>query len=380
MLITLFLHFKNNCIILCDLIIKSQFNCTIFRCILSIAAAVFIGNSLYEMSQQRSRLDYLDALTNKIEQRIETVRSAGVVIQQEVKLLDNKVDSLSKSVEIFDKDISKINEINEIYLRVESEQKRLSDKMEDINKMHGDDVQAMNTSIDKIYQKTHLCLKEKTEILQTCLNLDNNVKIIGRQVLQLHDKSDLMSTHYTNLEKQIEDLGRNASETRVQINTTTSQVSRLQENITSLTQTAATVNIAIMNLEAKTAEYDKLEQIIQRVTDEKDDLNSFVVSMTSVVQGIEENITTMNESLRNESTKLDDLMNLTVNVSRKQNEIEKMKPQLSTIKKSVLKTRKKLTLYISTMERRKKDVPNIESINNGLLALSTTIDKSKYGK
>ena len=380
MLITLFLHFKNNCIILCDLIIKSQFNCTIFRCILSIAAAVFIGNSLYEMSQQRSRLDYLDALTNKIEQRIETVRSAGVVIQQEVKLLDNKVDSLSKSIEIFVKDISKINEINEIYLRVESEQKRLSGKMEDINKMHGDDVQAMNTSIDKIYQKTHLCLKEKTEILQTCLNLDNNVKIIGRQVLQLHDKSDLMSTHYTNLEKQIEDLGRNASETRVQINTTTSQVSRLQGNITSLTQTAATVNIAIMNLEAKAAEYDKLEQIIQRVTEEKDDLNSFVVSMTSVVQGMEENITTMNESLRNESTKLDDLMNLTVNVSQKQNEIEKMKPQLSTIKKSVLKTRKKLTLYISTMERRKKDVPNIESINNGLLALSTTIDKSKYGK
>jgi hypothetical protein len=42
------------------------------------------------------------------------------------------------SIEIFDKDISKINEINEIYLRVESEQKRLSDKMEDINKMHGD--------------------------------------------------------------------------------------------------------------------------------------------------------------------------------------------------------------------------------------------------
>jgi hypothetical protein len=32
--------------------------------------------------------------------------------------------------------------------------------------------------------------------------------------------------------------------------------------------------------------------------------------MTSVVQGMEENITTMNESLRNESTKLDDLMNL----------------------------------------------------------------------
>jgi hypothetical protein len=39
------------------------------------------------------------------------------------------VDSLNKSIEIFDKDISKINEINEIYLRVESEQKRLSDKM-----------------------------------------------------------------------------------------------------------------------------------------------------------------------------------------------------------------------------------------------------------
>jgi peptidoglycan hydrolase CwlO-like protein len=88
----------------------------------------------------------------------------------------------------------------------------------------------------------------------------------------------------------------------------------------------------------------------------------------------------MNESLRNEFTKLDDLMNLTVNVSQKQNEIEEMKPQLSTIKKSVLETRKKLTHYISTMERRKKDVPNIESVNNGLLALSTTIDKSKYGK
>jgi hypothetical protein len=75
--------------------------------------------------------------------------------------------------------------------------------------MHGD-VQAMNTNIDKMCQKTHLCLKEKTETLQTCLNLDNNVKIIGRQVLQLHNKSDLMSAHYTNLEKQIEDLGRNA--------------------------------------------------------------------------------------------------------------------------------------------------------------------------
>jgi peptidoglycan hydrolase CwlO-like protein len=153
-----------------------------------------------------------------------------------------------------------------------------------------------------------------------------------------------MSAHYTNLEKQIEDLGRNASETRVQIDTTTSQVSRLQENITrvsvfsfrqrcvflhilsmfvfiactspcilfissilsdnlfcsdstlrnisfifetcvqidttasqvtrlqenitSLTQTAATVNITIMNLEIKATEYDKLEQIIQRVTKE----------------------------------------------------------------------------------------------------------------
>jgi chromosome segregation ATPase len=341
------------------------------------------------MNQQRSRLDNLEKYVNeqfeivfdkdsltKIEQRIEIVRSAGVVIQQEVKLLENKLDSLSKSVEIFDKDISKINEI---YLRVESEQKRLSDKMEAINKMHGD-VQAMNTSIDKIDQKTHLWLKEKTETLQTCLNLDNIVNIIGRQVLQLHDKSDFMSAHYTNLEKQIEDLGRNTSETCVQIDTTTSQVTRLQENITSLTQTAATVNITIMNLEIKAAEYDKLEEIIKRVTEEKGDLNSSVVKMRSVVQGMEENITTMNESLRNESTKLDDLMNLTVNVSQKQNEIEKMKPQLSTIKKSVLQTRKKLTHYISTMERRKKDVPNIESINNGLLALSTTIDKSKYGK
>jgi SMC interacting uncharacterized protein involved in chromosome segregation len=73
----------------------------------------------------------------------------------------------------------------------------------------------------------------------------------------------------------------------------TSQVSRLQENITSLTQTAATVNITIMNLEIKAAEYDKLEQIIKRVTEEKDDLNSSVVKMTSVVQGMEENITTM---------------------------------------------------------------------------------------
>ena len=386
MLITLFLHLKKNCIILCDPIIKSQFNCTIFRC---IAATVFIVNNLYQMNQQRSRLDNLEKYVNeqfeivfdkdsltKIEQRIETVRSAGVVIQQEVKLLENKLDSLSKSVEIFDKDISKINEI---YLRVESEQKRLSDKMEAINKMHGD-VQAMNTSIDKIDQKTHLWLKEKTETLQTCLNLDNIVNIIGRQVLQLHDKSDFMSAHYTNLEKQIEDLGRNTSETCVQIDTTTSQVTRLQENITSLTQTAATVNITIMNLEIKAAEYDKLEEIIKRVTEEKGDLNSSVVKMRSVVQGMEENITTMNESLRNESTKLDDLMNLTVNVSQKQNEIEKMKPQLSTIKKSVLQTRKKLTHYISTMERRKKDVPNIESINNGLLALSTTIDKSKYGK
>ena len=386
MLITLFLHLKKNCIILCDPIIKSQFNCTIFRC---IAATVFIVNNLYQMNQQRSRLDNLEKYVNeqfeivfdkdsltKIEQRIETVRSAGVVIQQEVKLLENKVDSLSKSVEIFDKDISKINEI---YLRVESEQKRLSDKMEAINKMHGD-VQAMNTNIDKIDQKTHLWLKEKTETLQTCLNLDNIVNIIGRQVLQLHDKSDFMSAHYTNLEKQIEDLGRNTSETCVQIDTTTSQVTRLQENITSLTQTAATVNITIMNLEIKAAEYDKLEEIIKRVTEEKGDLNSSVVKMRSVVQGMEENITTMNESLRNESTKLDDLMNLTVNVSQKQNEIEKMKPQLSTIKKSVLQTRKKLTHYISTMERRKKDVPNIESINNGLLALSTTIDKSKYGK
>ena len=386
MLITLFLHLKKNCIILCDPIIKSQFNCTIFRC---IAATVFIVNNLYQMNQQRSRLDNLEKYVNeqfeivfdkdsltKIEQRIEIVRSAGVVIQQEVKLLENKLDSLSKSVEIFDKDISKINEI---YLRVESEQKRLSDKMEAINKMHGD-VQAMNTSIDKIDQKTHLWLKEKTETLQTCLNLDNIVNIIGRQVLQLHDKSDFMSAHYTNLEKQIEDLGRNTSETCVQIDTTTSQVTRLQENITSLTQTAATVNITIMNLEIKAAEYDKLEEIIKRVTEEKGDLNSSVVKMRSVVQGMEENITTMNESLRNESTKLDDLMNLTVNVSQKQNEIEKMKPQLSTIKKSVLQTRKKLTHYISTMERRKKDVPNIESINNGLLALSTTIDKSKYGK
>ena len=386
MLITLFLHLKKNCIILCDPIIKSQFNCTIFRC---IAATVFIVNNLYQMNQQRSRLDNLEKYVNeqfeivfdkdsltKIEQWIEIVRSAGVVIQQEVKLLENKVDSLNKSIEIFDKDISKINEI---YLRVESEQKRLSDKMEAINKMHGD-VQAMNTSIDKIDQKTHLWLKEKTETLQTCLNLDNIVNIIGRQVLQLHDKSDFMSAHYTNLEKQIEDLGRNTSETCVQIDTTTSQVTRLQENITSLTQTAATVNITIMNLEIKAAEYDKLEEIIKRVTEEKGDLNSSVVKMRSVVQGMEENITTMNESLRNESTKLDDLMNLTVNVSQKQNEIEKMKPQLSTIKKSVLQTRKKLTHYISTMERRKKDVPNIESINNGLLALSTTIDKSKYGK
>jgi predicted nucleic acid-binding Zn-ribbon protein len=75
---------------------------------------------------------------------------------------------------------------------------------------------------------------------------------------------------------------------------------------------------------------------MQRVAEEKDDLNSSVVKMTSVVQGMEENITTMIESLRNESTKLDDLMNLTVNVSQKQNEIEKMKPQLSTIKKSVI--------------------------------------------
>jgi chromosome segregation ATPase len=324
---------------------------------------------------QKSLARLCDELT-KIEQRIET---AGVGIQHEVKLLENKVDSLNKSIEIFDKDISKINKINEIYLRVESEQKRLSDKMEDINEMHGN-VQAMNTNIDKIDQKTHLCLKEKTETLQTCLNLDNIVNIIGRQVLQLHDKSDFMSAHYTNLEKQIEDLGRNTSETCVQIDTTTSQVTRLQENITSLTQTAATVNITIMNLEIKAAEYDKLEEIIKRVTEEKGDLNSSVVKMRSVVQGMEENITTMNESLRNESTKLDDLMNLTVNVSQKQNEIEKMKPQLSTIKKSVLQTRKKLTHYISTMERRKKDVPNIESINNGLLALSTTIDKSKYGK
>jgi hypothetical protein len=30
----------------------------------------------------------------------------------------------------------------------------------------------------------------------------------------------------------------------------------------------------------------------------------------------------MNESLRNESTKLDDLMNLTVNVSQNQDEVE----------------------------------------------------------
>ena len=363
---------------------------------------MYIGNNLHQMnnellklrdgmSNQRSSLDnlekdvnekleivfdkdqqslatLLDALTN-IEQRIETVRSAGVGIQQEVKLLENKVDSLNKSIEIFDKDISKINEINEIYLRVESEQKRLSGKMDDINKMHGD-VQAMNTDIDKVYQKTHLCLKEKTETLQTCLNLDNNVKIIGRQVLQLHNKSDLMSAHYTNLEKQIEVLGRNASETHVQIDNTTSQVTRLQENITSLTHTAATVNITIMNLEIKAAEYDKLEQIIQRVTEEKDDLNSSVVKMTSVVQGMEENITTMNESLRNESTKLDDLMNLTVNVSQKQNEIEK----------SVLETGGNLTLFISTMERCKEDVPDIESIKNRSLELFTTIDDFKHSK
>jgi hypothetical protein len=84
---------------------------------------------------------------------------------------------LNKSIEIFDKDISKINEINETYLRVESEQKRLSDKMEDINKMHGD-VQAMNTNIDKISQETHFCMKEKTETIQTCLNLDNNSVIL----------------------------------------------------------------------------------------------------------------------------------------------------------------------------------------------------------
>ena len=406
MFITLFLHFFINRIILCNPIIKSQFNCTIFRC---IAATVFIGYKLHQMnnellksrdgmSNQRSSLDNLEKDVNekleivfdkdqkslarlcdeltKIEQRIET---AGVGMQHEVKLLENKVDSLNKSIEIFDKDISKINKINEIYLRVESEQKRLSDKMEDINEMHGN-VQAMNTNIDKIDQKTHLCLKEKTETLQTCLNLDNNVNIIGRQVLQLHDKSDFMSAHYTNLEKQIEDLGRNASETRVQIDTTTSQVTKLQENITSLTQTAATVNITIMNLEIKAAEYDKLEQIIQRVTEEKDDLNSSVVSMTSVVQEMEENITTMIESLCNESTKLDDLMNLTVNVSQKQNEIEEMKPQLSTIKKSVLKTGEKLTLYISTMERCKEDVPDIESINNRSLELFTTIDDFKHSK
>jgi hypothetical protein len=37
-----------------------------------------------------------------------------------------------------------------------------------------------------------------------------------------------------------------------------------------------------------------------------------------------------------------------------------MKPQLSTIKKSVLETGEKLTLYISTMERCKEDVPDIE--------------------
>jgi hypothetical protein len=54
-----------------------------------------------------------------------------------------------------------------------------------------------------------------------------------------------------------------------------------------------------MNLEIKAAEYDKLEQIMQRVAEEKDDLNSSVVKMTSVVQGMEENITTMIESLRN---------------------------------------------------------------------------------
>ena len=147
-----------------------------------------------------------------------------------------------------------------------------------------------------------------------------------------------MSAHYTNMGKQMKVLGRIASETRVQIDATTSQITRLQENIT--------------NLETKAAEYDKLEQIIQRVTQEKDDLNSSVVSMTSVVQGMEENITTMNESLRNESTKLDDLLNLTVNVSPKQNEIEKMNSQLSTIKESVLET----------------------------LALFTTIDNFKYGK
>ena len=102
--------------------------------------------------------------------------------------------------------------------------------------------------------------------------------------------------------------------------------------------------------------------------------------MTSVVQGMEGNITTMNESLRNEFTKLDDLMNLTVNVSQKQNEIEKMKPQLSTIKKSVLETGEKLTLYISTMERCKEDVPDIESINNRSLELFTTIDNFKHSK
>jgi hypothetical protein len=45
-----------------------------------------------------------------------------------------------------------------------------------------------------------------------------------------------------------------------------------------------------MNLEIKAAEYDKLEQIMQRVAEEKDDLNSSVVKMTSVVQGMEENI------------------------------------------------------------------------------------------
>jgi peptidoglycan hydrolase CwlO-like protein len=88
----------------------------------------------------------------------------------------------------------------------------------------------------------------------------------------------------------------------------------------------------------------------------------------------------MIESLCNESTKLDDLMNLTVNVSQKQNEIEEMKPQLSTIKKSVLKTGEKLTLYISTMERCKEDVPDIESINNRSLELFTTIDDFKHSK
>jgi hypothetical protein len=41
---------------------------------------------------------------------------------------------------------------------------------------------------------------------------------------------------------------------------------------------------------------------------------------------------------------------------------------------------KKLTLYISTMERCKEDVPDIESINNRSLELFTTIDNFKHSK